>query len=908
MLPPFTKRDMPPRQVLTTDRTKHRRNSNYSIQLPSSDSLSLEMGHSGSSRREKSMWAVKDKVLEPHQFFLSTTFQNCKRQLRQARWQKLLMAVIIGFFILTYWLGLLSSNVKDVTLEEQDQIPIPSQTRDQLILYRIVGNDLPPRHKEGQTLSNLRFILEHEPAFPNTRKLFVLNRISDPQNEATIIRLLNEYGVEYIRIPFEEKVYENIDFRLEDFPEPDYLHSDDYRRFSKVKKLRALDYTYHDKNLYAMNNNGGRNTAIEHAQSIPNAKWVMPFDGNCFLSNNGFAEIKSQLDRFGGDIKYFVVPMTRLLNNTVLLDNTEDRPKAPEEPQIIFRYDATEEYNLNMRYGRRSKLELLWRLGALENRRLNRPTVPWESSERPYSKDKGNFRTIGWVFRLFSGNPQQEENKKEASSIRGFNRLLAIQSSLDSLDESIARRTFRQDKLFVFDEKDMAKVRYHYWANEPDVVAVVDRLQEQAATMLHFTQQQLDPMSAAAAATAADPLQRMDPQTNDDQFLASLPKEAGIEYLGPLTHNVTVLTLASYFLGDDQYGRCAANLIRVHFLNEYAVEDEDAYSGAREEPDTSHLLDFLSDQGYSFPSLNRIPQIIRKHNSNRIFKTSDLTKTDVSSLLDSMRILRRMQLLTHKEYINLQAITAEFLEYHITSPTGIHLAQMADHRGVFYDLQVTALSAFANDVRLFLRVANRCRMRIGKQFTPEGNQPFQKSTAQARLQQQLSSDSFNMEDKDPSLASALSWRVSLHYETLNLQYWTVLAKGIQNAGVAKDVWHYTAKHQETLSHTVVSHLKRNYGILDSLSPVDEAFARARLRPLAYMAESAFGNSFASGKLILTEKQKEDQNWIKNHVRAFGARYLTDVDPQGILEDMVREDELKGRMGIPPFWMLATLSS
>ncbi|KAI9027215.1 hypothetical protein CLU79DRAFT_697848 [Phycomyces nitens] len=793
------------------------------------------------------------------------------------------MAAIIGFFILSYWLGLLTT--KDVTLEEHDPIPL-SQTRDQLILYRIVGNDLPPRHKEGQTLSNLRFILEHEPTFPNTRKLFVLNRISDPQNEATIIRLLNEYGVEYIRIPFEEKVYENIDFRLEDFPEPDYLHSDDYRRFSKVKKLRALDYTYHDKNLYAMNNNGGRNTAIQHAQGIPNAKWVMPFDGNCFLSNNGFAEIKSQLDRFGGDTKYFVVPMTRLLNNTVLLDNTEDRPKAPEEPQIIFRYDATEEYNLNMRYGRRSKLELLWRLGALENRRLNRPTVPWESSERPYSKDKGNFRTIGWVFRLFSGNPQQEENKKEASSIRGFNRLLAIQSSLDSLDESIARRTFRQDKLFVFDEKDMAKVRYHYWANEPDVVAVVDRLQEQATTMLHFTQQQLEPM--------ADTMQRTDPQTDD-------------EYLGPLTHNVTVLTLASYFLGDDQYGRWAANLIRVHFLNEYAVEDEDAYNGAREEPDTSHLLDFLSDQGYSFPSLNRIPQIIRKHNSNRIFKTSDLTKTDVSSLLDSMRILRRMQLLTHKEYINLQAITAEFLEYHITSPTGIHLAQMADHRGVFYDLQVTALSAFANDVRLFLRVANRCRMRIGKQFTPDGHQPFQKSTAQSHLQQQLTSGSFDIEDKDPSVASALSWRVSLHYETLNLQYWTVLAKGIQNAGVAKDVWHYTAKHQESLSHTAVSHLKRNYGILDSLSPVDKAFARARLRPLAYMAESAFGNSYVE-KEVLSEKQKEDQDWIKKHVGVFGTRYLIDEDPQGILEDMVREDELKGRMGIPPFWMLATLSS
>lgn len=82
----------------------------------------------------------------------------------------------------------------------------------------------------------------------------------------------------------------------------------------------------------------------------------MPFDGNCYLSENGFHEIMYQLDKYGQDLKYFVVPMTRLLNNSVLLNNQDERPKTPEEPQIIFRYDATEEYNLNMRYGRRSKV------------------------------------------------------------------------------------------------------------------------------------------------------------------------------------------------------------------------------------------------------------------------------------------------------------------------------------------------------------------------------------------------------------------------------------------------------------------------------------------------------------------------------------------------------------------------
>lgn len=84
----------------------------------------------------------------------------------------------------------------------------------------------------------------------------------------------------------------------------------------------------------------------------------MPFDGNCYLSNNGFREITTQLEKYGKDTKYFIVPMTRLLNNSVLLNNLDERPKTPEEPQIIFRYDASEEYNLEMRYGRRSKVRL----------------------------------------------------------------------------------------------------------------------------------------------------------------------------------------------------------------------------------------------------------------------------------------------------------------------------------------------------------------------------------------------------------------------------------------------------------------------------------------------------------------------------------------------------------------------
>jgi hypothetical protein len=132
--------------------------------------------------------------------------------------------------------------------------PLETIDPESIVLYRILGNDLPPRHRPGQTLSNVRFILEHEPEFNNTRKLWVLNRIVDPHAEESIIQLLDHHRQEYIRIPFEEDEYLKQDFRLEDFPEPDFFSSDDYSTFSKVAKLRVLDYTYHDKNKYAMNN------------------------------------------------------------------------------------------------------------------------------------------------------------------------------------------------------------------------------------------------------------------------------------------------------------------------------------------------------------------------------------------------------------------------------------------------------------------------------------------------------------------------------------------------------------------------------------------------------------------------------------------------------------------------------
>lgn len=265
MLPPFIKHGVNSRSSSSTNTTvtpaeyipKHRKPSQSHL---TTDMLSLDLGPSTSKRESKGFY--KDKKYSNLSGSTSSR-RTSSLYHQQSKWLKLFLIVVALLFIFGYIpFFRFVKNTPDYkhpawNIKESNTDHTPHIDRDQIILYRIIGNDLPPRHKEGQTLSNLQFILDHEPSFPNTQKIFLLNRIIDPVNEATIIRLLDSYHMEYIRVPFDQKEYEQLDFQLEKFPDADFLHSDDYRRFSKVSKLRALDYTYHVKNLYAMNNVSG---------------------------------------------------------------------------------------------------------------------------------------------------------------------------------------------------------------------------------------------------------------------------------------------------------------------------------------------------------------------------------------------------------------------------------------------------------------------------------------------------------------------------------------------------------------------------------------------------------------------------------------------------------------------------
>ena len=292
-------------------------------------------------------------------------------------------------------------------------------------LLRIIGNDLVPRHRKGQSRDNVAFILEHEPELQACSKRWILNRIFDAEEEQAIIEMLERHGQPYDRIPFDLAAYARQPWDMEGVPER-MLGSD--IDLPREENLTLATRLRRSKSSYAINNNGARNVALTVGRA--SAKWVLPWDGNCFLTENAWSRIRNDVAR-RPFLPYFITPMARIVDNSMLLQ-ARFSPRPREEPQIIFRSDAREMFDERFPYGRRPKVELLWRLGvpgvwdefSMEEYDLPRP---------PLCVEAGQYARAGWVARLSSGKPTLEIGRKSAKS-RNLTRDEAIVGFLDMLD------------------------------------------------------------------------------------------------------------------------------------------------------------------------------------------------------------------------------------------------------------------------------------------------------------------------------------------------------------------------------------------------------------------------------------------------------------------------------------------
>jgi hypothetical protein len=626
-------------------------------------------------------------------------------------------------------------------LEREYQTMGLSKEEDSFALYRIIGNDLPPRHAEGQTLANVRFILENEPELGGCEKRWVLNRISEPKQEEALRELLEHHGQDYTRLPFDLTEYSRIGLDLDPFP-PGFFVSPNFDGLRTYLQLRATVQAYRFKNNYVMHNNGARNAALENGRS--RAKWVLPWDGNCFVTKEAWQEITKAIKR-EPYFQYYVVPMARMTNNDALLHPTT-RPEASEEPQMLFRRDATESFEEARPYGRRPKVGLLWRLGVpgpWDRWRVD----PWDLPEPELSPEAGRFGRAGWVARLASGVSRLEQSKRGTITARGGARDEAILIACRRLDEQVLTQRLQCPSTLAYDERALEQLRDG--GGNAALSGVRSRLLEEASAAL-----ERGPYSVADKTTSApsnDPHDYWHPAPywwpnpwtrNGRPYIhrdgARVPGTRLYEpdsekfdrtRLQRLFDDTTTLALATTATGEARYAEHAARLVRTWFL----------------EPKTRmnpHL---------------RYAQVRRGYDGDTGQHSGVIEMKDVYYFLDALRLLGGAGVISDAETRGIKAWLEAYLGWLQSSPQGQREMQMPNNHGTAYDLQVASISAYLGNTSLLRSTLERSAYRVGQQFAANGSQPHEMSRA-----------------------------ITAHYTCFNAQTWINLARLAERCG--SDIW------------------------------------------------------------------------------------------------------------------------
>jgi hypothetical protein len=266
-------------------------------------------------------------------------------------------------------------------------------------MFRIIGNEIPGRHAEGQNFRNLEYILENEIFPENCMKVFVLNRIYDQDYYETLRnRIVGKYrNVVQFTIPFEVSEFN--------------------RRSTDIGKLK-----------YLTNINGARNECLTAASPDEVA---LVLDGNCFFTPGGWRAFDENVRANSRDEAY-AIRMSRIISFTQL--DPHALPRCNEEyyypngrsifgltePQLAFNSSTKLRFDEELLYGDCDKAEMLVRLGfpGIWDQWYRKPVEPIEFF--------GKTKLCGWCYRLPSGNDRADQNNMERAKSRmaGLSELL----------------------------------------------------------------------------------------------------------------------------------------------------------------------------------------------------------------------------------------------------------------------------------------------------------------------------------------------------------------------------------------------------------------------------------------------------------------------------------------------------
>ncbi|MEX2415483.1 MAG: alginate lyase family protein [Paenibacillaceae bacterium] len=623
---------------------------------------------------------------------------------------------------------------------------------DTFALYRIVGNDLYPRHKKGQTCENLKFILEHEPELENCEKKWIVNRIIDKEEELAIITQLHHHEQPFIHIPFHEEAYKVIEWDMNCLPDPGYLVSKEFENLDSEVRIRFIAAMYQLKNNYVMNTNGARNKALRDGRS--RVKWILPWDGNCFVTRAAWKQIHIDVTA-SPHLKYFTVPMTRVVNNKQLLAD-EFTPRPVEEPQLIFRDDSIEEFYEKFCYGRRSKVELFWRL-AIPGEWDCWKDDPWDQPRRPKSSEAGQFGAAGWTARLFSGMKKLEQDNKASFKQRGLARLEGIISTLRHVDVMIAGKSADSNTLSMYRE---------------DVLKGEERNYRSGKHLPHIDQLIADAKEAITRAPySVTDKKSLPPSDNIHDYWHPAPywwpnpnTKDGLPYIRrdgkrvPGTHiyekksdkydrsrlqrvfdDSIILAMAWKFTGDKTYAKHGARILERFFI----------HPDSRMSP---HLI---------------YAQVRMGRNRNEGSGTGIIEMKDLYYYLDAIRLLKSAGVIKEDSFTKFKDWLSTYLTWLVQSPQGKKERMAVNNHGTYYDLQVASIADFLDNHPLLFETFIRAQSRIALQFAVDGSQPEELKRA-----------------------------TSAHYCCFNFQGWVNMAEIASKWGI--QLWSYRAPNGASL--------------------------------------------------------------------------------------------------------------
>jgi hypothetical protein len=623
---------------------------------------------------------------------------------------------------------------------------------DDFALYRIIGNDLVPRHAKGQSRGNVAFILENEPEFEACEKRWIINRIVDSGEEAAIIGLLEKHDQPYLRIPFDRGEYGSLRWDAGGLPAPDWIFSKAYERLDETDKQLVQLHIRRHKTLYAMNNNGARNAAL--ADGRTRAKWVLPLDGNCYFTAEGFASLRQRIEAAPWH-PYVILSMARIIDNSLLLD-PDFMPETDEEPQVVFRSDALECFDDSIPYGRRPKVELLWRLGVpgpWDKYRFH----AWDAQRPPYSPEAGRFQQVGWVARLASGRADLEVGRTgfiNRGSVRGH----SIISTLDGIDAGILASRSNDANLAYYDRSRLLELE----TCEPELFAqLMERAEQAAVRGPHSVRQK------TTLAPSGDPLDYWHPAP---YWWPDPSKKDGIPYQWRDGERIPGTSLY-----DSDSGQFDRTRLQLTMDDSTILALAGMAAGRKDLLDRSALLVrtwFIDPSTRMNPHL-KYAQVRRGHNGDLGGGTGIIELKDLHYFLDAVHLLCDAEALTSFEIESFRNWLAEYSTWLATSQAGMNERRANNNHGTLYDVQLLSIALFLRDFETAARICNGAWLRFSGQFAPDGSMPhelkrtkprhyasfgFVAWTTLARLMAACGENLWKIRDKDGrSLEKGAAW-------------------------------------------------------------------------------------------------------------------------------------------------------